>query len=61
VFGDAAAGSDGGAASAGDGAPETSDIEAGTLEGGEQGLFGAIGAEDAFDDAEMAQTGELSG
>ena len=37
MFGEAAAGSDGGAASA------------------------ALGAEDAFDDAEMAQTGELSG
>jgi len=41
VFGEAAAGSDGGAASAGE--------------------IVAIGAEDAFDDAEMAQTGELSG
>jgi hypothetical protein len=40
VFGEAAAGSDGGAASAGE--------------------IVAIGAEDAFDDAEMAQTGELS-
>src|SRR5437899_1714761 len=38
---EAAAGSDGGAASAGE--------------------IVAIGAEDAFDDAEMAQTGELSG
>jgi hypothetical protein len=41
VFGEAAAGSDGGAASADE--------------------IVAIGAEDAFDDAEMAQTGELSG
>src|SRR6202008_3297783 len=41
VFGEAAASSDGGAASAGE--------------------IVAIGAEDAFDDAEMEQTGELSG
>ena len=41
VFGEAAAGSGGGAATAGE--------------------IVAIGAEDAFDDAEMAQTGELSG
>ena len=40
VFGEAAAGGDGGAASAGE--------------------IVAIGASDAFDDAEMAQTGELS-
>jgi hypothetical protein len=40
VFGEAAAGSDGGAASAGE--------------------IVTIGAEDAFDDAEMAQTGEFS-
>ena len=41
MFGETAAGSDGGAASAGE--------------------IVAIGTEDAFDDAEMAQTGELSG
>ena len=41
VFGEAASGSDGGAASAGE--------------------VIAIGADDAFDDTELAQTGELSG
>ena len=41
MFGETAAGSDGGAASAGE--------------------IVAIGTEDAFDDAAMAQTGELSG
>ena len=41
VFGEAAAGRDGGAASAGE--------------------VVSIGADDALDDAELAQTGELSG
>ena len=41
MFGEAAASSDGGAASAGE--------------------VVAVGASDAFDDAELAQTGELSG
>ena len=41
MFGEAASGSDGGAASAGE--------------------VIAIGADDAFDDTELAQTGELSG
>ncbi len=39
------------------GAAETSDIEAGSLEGGEQGLFGAAEKIEAFEDSAFEWTG----